>query len=454
MNHIDKNNETFPLLVKMPSLCSCAQLKEVLVSVKQKYILWHLFNEGSVEWNNHAIGRLVRIADDTQAAIVYSDFNETSSNSDSTIPHPLADYQSGSVRDDFDFGKVLLVRNSAMKIALEKIEEDYKFAGFYAMRLRLADSYGIIHLNESLYTYHHDSSSNEDSHFAYVDSKNREVQMEMELAFTHFLKSNGGYIPASTLKRVDFNVESFPCEASVIIPVRNRERTIADAIQSALLQQTDFKFNVIVVDNHSTDNTTSVIQSFALKNPQVIHVIPDTYNYGIGGCWNIAVTHPACGKFAIQLDSDDLYSSPNTLQQIVEYFYREQCAMLVGSYRLTNFDLDEIPPGLIDHKEWTAENGHNNLLRVNGIGAPRAFYTPIIRTILFPNVSYGEDYAVSLRISREYRIGRIFESLYNCRRWEGNSDARLTQEKLNQFNTYKDRQRTFELLARKHHDSL
>ncbi|UKI47142.1 MAG: glycosyltransferase family 2 protein [Phocaeicola vulgatus] len=239
-----------------------------------------------------------------------------------------------------------------------------------------------------------------------------------------------------------------------MIPVRNRERTIADAIQSALLQQTDFKFNVIVVDNHSTDNTTSVIQSFALKNPQVIHVIPDTYNYGIGGCWNIAVTHPACGKFAIQLDSDDLYSNPNTLQQIVECFYRKQCAMLVGSYRLTNFDLDEIPPGLIDHKEWTAENGHNNLLRVNGIGAPRAFYTPIIRTILFPNVSYGEDYAVSLRISREYRIGRIFESLYNCRRWEGNSDARLTQEKLNQFNTYKDRQRTFELLARKHHDSL
>ena len=344
-----------------------------------------------------------------------------------------------------------MVRTSAMKIALEKIEEDYKFAGFYAMRLRLADSYGIIHLNESLYTYHHDSSSNEDSHFAYVDSKNREVQIEMELAFTHFLKSNGGYIPVSTLKRVDFNVGSFPCEASVIIPVRNRERTIADAIQSALSQQTDFKFNVIVVDNHSTDNTTSVIQSFALKNLQVIHVIPDTYNYGIGGCWNIAVTHPACGKFAIQLDSDDLYSSPNTLQQIVECFYREQCAMLVGSYKLTNFDLDEIPPGLIDHKEWTAENGHNNLLRVNGIGAPRAFYTPIIRTILFPNVSYGEDYAVSLRISREYRI---VESLYNCRRWEGNSDARLTQEKLNQFNTYKDRQRTFELLARKHHDSL
>lgn len=445
-NSITTNNENLFHVIQMRPLCSSIELKDAIKGVSKKYILLYLFETGEIEWDKHGIDRLLKVAEDTQAKLIYSDYNENGNNTKAS--HPLIDYQIGSVRDDFDFGKAILMNTASIRSVLSMLNYNYRFAGFYSIRLFLGDGKGIVHLNESLYTYHIRSTQDNNSHFAYVDPKNREVQKEMELAFSQFLKANGCYIPYSNLKRENFDSASFPREASVIIPVRNREKTIADAINSALSQKTDFKFNVIVVDNHSTDKTSSIIHSFVQKTSQVIHILPDTGNYGIGGCWNLAVTTPECGKFAVQLDSDDLYNSPNTLQKIVNTFYKEQCAMVVGSYKLTNFDLDEIPPGIIDHREWTAENGHNNLLRVNGIGAPRAFYTKIIRENLLPNVSYGEDYAVALRISREYRIGRIFEPLYNCRRWEGNSDAHLTQEKLNLFNNYKDRLRSYEILAR------
>ena len=152
-----------------------------------------------------------------------------------------------------------------------------------------------------------------------------------------------------------------------------------------------------------------------------------------------------CGRFAIQLDSDDLYINHHVLQRIVDTFHEHQCAMVIGSYKMVNFKLEEIPPGIIDHKEWTPDNGRNNALRVNGLGAPRAFYTPLLRQIRIPNVSYGEDYATALAISREYRI---YEPLYLCRRWEGNSDADLNIQRVNANNYYKDKIRMIEILAR------
>ena len=270
----------------------------------------------------------------------------------------------------------------------------------------------------------------------------------MEQACTEHLRVLGALVHENDLRPIDVTEGTFSFEATVVIPVRNRERTIADAIRSVLAQVTDFPFNVIVVDNHSTDGTSALIDTFVHNGRPVVHLVPERTDLGIGGCWDLAVRDAHCGRFAVQLDSDDLYKDTNVLQTIVDAFHEQQCAMLIGSYELCDFALRPLPPGLIDHKEWTAANGMNNALRINGLGAPRCFYTPVIRQVGFPNVSYGEDYAVGLAISRRYRIGRIFDSLYLCRRWEGNSDAALSPDRVNANNRYKDFIRTVELKAR------
>ncbi len=397
-----------------------------------------------LQFSDYAIDRMIRVASSTGAGIVYADYYEESE--DKLKPHPLVEYQRGSIRDDFDFGYVYLFSRKALLRAASLSSSPYQFAGLYDIRLKISEFAPIIHINEYLYSV--DKSDNRKSGeklFDYVDPKNRAVQIEMEDAATAHLKRIGAYL-APDFTDVDFSGDRFPVEASVIIPVKNRVNTIADAIHSVLKQECSFPFNLIVVDNYSTDGTTEKIAS--IKDEKLIHVIPESKDLGIGGCWNYAVHHQAAGKFVIQLDSDDLYKDATTLQKLVDCFYAEKCAMVIGSYQMTDFNLNEIPPGIIDHKEWTPDNGRNNALRINGLGAPRAFYTPILRQINFPNVSYGEDYSVALAISKDYRIGRIFEPVYVCRRWEGNSDAALSLEKQNQYNFYKDKIRTLEILSR------
>lgn len=396
----------------------------------------------------HALERMVRIADDTQAVMLYSDHYAVQEGERRT--KPLTDYQKGSLRDDFDFGPLVLIRTDALKAYAQQDNlPEYRFAGWYDLRLFLSRQGKIFHLNEYLYTKTEtDIRKSGEKNFDYVDPKNRDVQIEMEKACTEHLKHIGAYLAPEEFDEIDFRTENFPCEATVVIPVRNRVRTIEDAIQSVLSQETDFAFNLMVVDNRSTDGTTEAVKRY-LHDPRVVHIIPERTDLGIGGCWNTAVHHPACGRFVVQLDSDDLYSSPQTLQKIVDTFYREKAAMVIGSYRMTDFNLQTLPPGLIDHKEWTPDNGRNNALRINGLGAPRAFFTSILRKLQIPNTSYGEDYALGLCFSRYYRIGRIYEELYLCRRWEGNSDAALSVEKVNANNLYKDRLRTIEIEARK-----
>ena len=364
-------------------------------------------------------------------------------------PHPVIDYQPGSVRDDFDFGSVLLFKTAALQEAFDTIthQPEYQYSALYAVRLALSQKYELTHIREFLYTeIEEDTRLSGEKQFDYVDPRNRSVQLERETAFTYYLKNIHAFLPPVE-RGIDLSEGEFAYEASVIIPVRNRIRTIADAIESVLKLETDFPFNLIVIDNHSTDGTTECIDQYA-GNEKVIHLIPERDDLGIGGCWNLGVHHPLCGRFVVQLDSDDLYSSPSTLQTIVDKFRRERCAMVIGSYRMTNFQLETLPPGVIDHKEWTDTNGHNNALRINGLGAPRAFFTPLLRKIRVPNTSYGEDYALGLAFSREYRIGRIYDVLYLCRRWEGNSDAALSIEKQNQNNSYKDSLRTLEIRKR------
>lgn len=392
--------------------------------------------------------RFIQVAQNVNAVFVYSDYYEEEHGK--LKPHPVIDYQEGSLRDDFDFGELLLIKTSEIKNIVAKDESDFKFAGLYNLRLKLSQVGSLIHIPEYLYIVEaSEEVGTEEKHFSYVDPKNRNVQIEMEKAVTQHLMDVGAYVHPP-FKEIDLTLaKDFTKEASVIIPVRNRFKTIGDAIESVLKQQTNFDFNLIVVDNHSTDGTTQVIETFAQKDNRVIHLVPSRIDLGIGGCWNEAVHHPDCGKFAVQLDSDDIYKDENTLQSIVDVFHKEKCAMVIGSYQITDFNLNELPPGLIDHKEWTNDNGPNNALRINGLGAPRAFFTPVLREIKIPNVSYGEDYSVGLAISRTYKIGRIYHSLYMCRRWEGNSDAQLDIQRINANNVYKDRIRTFELLARK-----
>ena len=392
-----------------------------------------------------AVERMLAIADDTHASLVYADhFNQTDG---SLTEAPVIDYQLGALRDDFDFGSVLLYRTDAVKQAAGRMDVDYQFGALYDLRLKVSQQGSLEHINEYLYyEIETDTRKSGEKIFDYVDPKNRAVQIEMEQICTRHLQDIGGYLKPS-FKHIEFSNGDFEYEASVIIPCKNRVKTIGDAIQSALNQKTSFRYNVIVVDDNSTDGTVEVIKRFT-DNPKLLYIAQDKSYHAIGGNWNVAIHHPQCGKFALQLDSDDVYSDENTVQKFVEAFYEQNCAMVVGTYRMTNFHMETIPPGIIDHKEWTPDNGRNNALRVNGLGAPRGFYVPLLRTFNFPTTKYGEDYAVGLRISREYQIGRIYDVIYNCRRWDDNSDANCDIVKMNANNLYKDRIRTWELKAR------
>ncbi len=394
-----------------------------------------------------ALERFVQVAHDTGAGMIYSDHYQRKEGQ--LFPLPIIDYQEGSLRDDFNFGSVLFYNTISLQAAAKAMHANYSFAGLYDLRLRVSATNILFRIPEYLYTEEEtDTRKSGEKMFDYVDPRNRAVQVEMEIACTDHLKEIGGYLKP-TFEQVSFDHSNFPVEASVIIPVRNRIQTVEDAVRSVFIQKTNFNFNLIVVDNHSTDGTTQLLQNLAKENSGLIHIIPERNDLGIGGCWNQGVFHPLCGKFAIQLDSDDLYIDENVIQNLVNAFYEQNCAMVVGSYQMVNFKLEEIPPGIIDHQEWTPDNGRNNALRINGLGAPRAFYTPVLRSIMVPNVSYGEDYALGLAISRHYQIGRIYEPLYLCRRWDDNTDASLDVQKMNAHNTYKDRIRTMELLARK-----
>lgn len=402
----------------------------------------------TIGWGNNTLERFLRVAEDTDAVMVYADHYKMVEGK--MEKHPVIDYQSGSLRDDFDFGSLWCIKAQALADYIAQSDrEEYQFAALYDLRLYLSRVGEIFHLNEFLYSEAElDTRKSGEKQFDYVNPRNREVQIEMEKACTQHLGKVGALIDTTFYRQPDFGEQDFEYEASVIIPVFNREKTVADAVKSALGQKANFKFNVIVVNNHSTDRTGEILDE--LKADNLIQIVPERTDLGIGGCWNEAINSSFCGKFAVQLDSDDLYSSPKTLQKIVDAFYKQKAAMIIGSYRMCDFDLNTLPPGLIDHKEWTDENGCNNALRINGLGAPRAFFTPLVRQIQFPNTSYGEDYALGLAFSRRYRIGRIYDELYLCRRWGGNSDAALSVEKVNANNLYKDRLRTMELKARQH----
>ena len=402
----------------------------------------------TIGWGNNTLERFLRVADDTDAVMVYADHYKMVEGK--MEKHPVIDYQAGSLRDDFDFGSLWCIKAQALADYIAQSDrETYQFAALYDLRLYLSRVGEIFHLNEFLYSEAElDTRKSGEKQFDYVNPRNREVQIEMEKACTQHLGKVGALIDTTFYRQPDFGEQDFEYEASVIIPVFNREKTVADAVKSALGQKANFKFNVIVVNNHSTDRTGEILDE--LKADNLIQIVPERTDLGIGGCWNEAINSSFCGKFAVQLDSDDLYSSPKTLQKIVDAFYKQKAAMIIGSYRMCDFDLNTLPPGLIDHKEWTDENGCNNALRINGLGAPRAFFTPLVRQIQFPNTSYGEDYALGLAFSRRYRIGRIYDELYLCRRWGGNSDAALSVEKVNANNLYKDRLRTMELKARQH----
>ncbi len=394
----------------------------------------------------YSLERFISVAAQTGAGIVYSD--RYAIKGDNRTSHPVNDYHIGCVRDDFDFGPLILVTKPAIEAGIASPAKEYTYAGWYDVRLSISQKFELLHIPEFLYsTVETDSRKTGEKLFDYVDPKNRTVQIEMEEAFTDHLRKIGAYLKPEFTDVLETG-NDFPVEASVVIPVRDRVRTIKDAIDSVLRQNTDFAFNVIVIDNYSTDGTTEIIRSKAETDKRLIHLVPTRKDLGIGGCWNEGIHSEYCGKYAVQLDSDDVYADENTLQRIVETFRKEKCAMVVGTYMMTDFNLQQIPPGIIDHREWTPDNGRNNALRINGLGAPRAFYTPIIRNIKVPNVSYGEDYAVGLAISRDYQIGRIYEPIYFCRRWSENSDASLNIEKLNAHNAYKDKIRMIELLAR------
>ena len=429
------------------SLLSLATMRLIAATATADYALFYL-KQGPVTLGYHALERMLQVAEETEAAMVYADHYSVEAGK--TVKHPVTAYQLGSIRDDFDFGSVVLLKTDYLKEfeAKKEIARDYQYAGWYALRLFLSRKGELFHLNEYLYTEEEDDlRASGEKQFDYVNPRNREVQIEMEQAATAHLSVINALVDTTQYAQPDFSAEAFPVEASVVIPVFNREKTVHDAVVSALSQKTDFSFNVIVVDNHSTDGTTEILFSLA-ADERLVHLIPTRTDLGIGGCWNYAINDAHCGRFAVQLDSDDLYSSENTLQTIVDAFHEQNAAMIVGSYRMCDFELNTLPPGLISHNEWTEDNGCNNALRINGLGAPRAFFTPLVRQHQFPNTSYGEDYAMGLAFSRRFRIGRIYDELYLCRRWGGNSDAVLSIDKVNANNHYKDQLRTVEILAR------
>lgn len=427
------------------SLRSTETLRSIAEAVSEKYMLIYT-KDMPLEMGVFALDRILCIAEDTGADMLYADHYKMIDGQ--RKKHPLIAFQKGALRDDFDFGSVLVFKSSSFRRAVRAMETDYEFGALYDLRLRMKN---IVHVNEYLYTeIETDNRKSGEKQFDYVDPRNRAVQIEMEKVCTEHLKRIGAWLEPK-FREPDINEFAgtpFEVTATVVIPVFNRVRTVKDAVESALSQKCDFPYNVIVVDNHSTDGTTELLNEIAAADERLVHIIPAKHDLGIGGCWNLAVHHELCGEYAVQLDSDDVYSGPDTLQKIVDAFREQKCAMVVGTYQMTDFDMNPIPPGIIDHREWTEDNGRNNALRINGLGAPRAFWTPLLRTINLPNTSYGEDYALGLRISREYRIGRIYDVLYCCRRWEGNSDAALDIDRVNANNQYKDRIRTWELEAR------
>ncbi len=431
-------------VITIDALNSSATMKKIGAAAEGAYTLVYT-SYNTLVLGYLALERMVRLATDSKAAMVYADSYQVLDGKKSNAP--VIDYQFGSLRDDFNFGPVLMFNTEILKKAAAGIDAEYTAAGLYDLRLRVSRLGDLVHINEYLYTdIVAPKKEDGESHFSYVDPKNRGVQIEMEKACTAHLKEIGGYLEPK-FDTVEFNKGDFEYEASVIIPVRNRVRTVRDAIKSVLSQKTDFPFNLIVINNHSTDGTTEAINEFA-SDPRLVHIIPERDDLGIGGCWNVGVQNEKCGKFAVQLDSDDVYSDENTLAKMVKAFYDQNCAMVVGTYELTDINMNTIPPGVIDHKEWTPENGRNNALRINGLGAPRAFYTPMLREIQVPNTSYGEDYALGLAFSRRNQIGRVYDVVYYCRRWEDNSDHALDIVKTNNNNLYKDRIRTWELQAR------
>ncbi len=433
-------------ILGIDSLTSSATMRAIAEHTVADYILLYT-KYNTLEPGYQALERFIKIAGDSGAGMLYADCYTIIEGKKSNAP--AIDYQEGALRDDFNFGSVLFFNTADFKKAAAGINKDFKAAGLYDLRLRLSRIAPIVHINEYLYSdVTLDNRKSGEKIFDYVDPKNRGVQLEMEEACTDHLKAIGAYLEPE-FDTIEFNAGDFANEASVIIPVRNRKRTIADAVKSALGQKTDFPYNVIVIDNHSTDGTTEILAELAKNESRLIHLVPERDDLGIGGCWNLGVAHPECGKFAVQLDSDDVYADENTLAKIVKAFYEQNCGMVVGTYMLTDINLQMLPPGVIDHKEWTPENGRNNALRINGLGAPRAFYTPMLREIKVPNTSYGEDYALGLAFSRHNQIGRIYDVLYFCRRWEDNSDAALDINKMNANNLYKDRIRTWEVQARK-----
>ena len=452
-DYVEDNEPEGCALIEVDRPTSSDTIRKIASAATAEYVLL-LTKATRLTIGQTALERLLRVASDSNAAMCYSD--HYSMEAGRLKPHPAIDYQKGSVRDDFDFGSLLLIKTPLLHDYARQAENDnLQYGALYDLRLFLSREGEIFHINEYLYTEEEtDLRASGAKQFDYVNPANRKVQIEMEKCVTRHLDAIGALIDTSCYKTPDFNEQDFDVEATVVIPVRNREKTIRDAVESALGQKTKFRFNVIVVDNHSTDRTGEIIESIRIHSKlntadsELIHIVPERNDLGIGGCWNMAICDSRCGRFAVQLDSDDLYSGPDTLQRIVDAFKEQKAAMIIGSYRMCDFDLNTLPPGLIDHHEWTDNNGPNNALRINGLGAPRAFFTPLLRQIQFPNTSYGEDYALGLIFSRRYRIGRIFDELYLCRRWGGNSDAALSIEKINANNLYKDRLRTLEISAR------
>lgn len=447
---MSNSDRIFHVNIPGGALVDTATLRKAASSVNGSYVFVYT-GACEPEMGLYAAERFLAVAEDTGADMLYSDHYKVVCDADghrSVKKYPLIDCQKGALRNDFDFGNLLVFKADSFVEAVASMDKDYRYAALYDLRLRMRK---IVHVNEYLYTdVETDNRRSGEKIFDYVDPGNRAVQLEMEAVCSDYLKRIGAWLKPEFKDPDDSGIDSkgFPVKASVVIPVYNRVRTVSDAVMSALSQECDFAFNVIVVDNHSTDGTTETVRQIASEDSRLVHLIPDRNDLGIGGCWNYAVHHSRCGEYVVQLDSDDIYSGPDSLRKIVEAFSEQKCAMVAGTYLMTDFDMNPIPPGVVDHREWTESNGRNNALRINGFGAPRAFWTPLLRTLNLPNTSYGEDYALGLRISREYRIGRIYDVVYFCRRWEGNSDAALDVEKVNANNLYKDRLRTWELEAR------
>jgi hypothetical protein len=447
-SHGDAGNQSFESLeVENPFGSKAFQLYSKRAG--ENYTLL-ITRDADIRFGPYAPERMLQIAEDTMAGLIYSDYCDMRNTE--SVKHPVNDYQEGSIRDDFDFGPALLFPTIYLDEAFPENSAPLEFGAFYHLRLHISRKAPILRIQEYLYTVDEtDKRKSGEKIFDYVNPKNRAVQIEMEQIASAHLKCIGAYLQPR-FREVSFRTSRTSCTATVVIPVKNRERTIEDAIVSVLAQETDFLFNLIIINNHSTDRTSELINKYAKQDHRLIHLVPERTDLAIGGCWNEGIHHPQCGDFIIQLDSDDVYSDPFTLRKIIEAFYMQKCAMIIGSYRMANFNLEEIPPGVIDHREWTPENGRNNALRINGLGAPRAFYSPILREIKLPNVSYGEDYAVVLALSRHYQIGRIYEPIYLCRRWDDNTDADLNISRTNEHNMYKDRIRTMEILARRQYN--